>query len=514
MSSFRNTIACLGALTALAASAPARAEVKPNGLFTSNMVVQRDREVPVWGSARDGERVTVELNGRSASTTAGGGRWMVKLKPMPAGGPHVMTIRGDNSIRLDNVLVGEVWICSGQSNMQWPLRATADAASAIAASANPQLRLFSVPRRATDEPQENVEGKWELSSPQTTPEFSAVAYYFGRYLQSHLKVPIGLINTSYGGTPAEAWTRREVLASTPGLGGVLDRYNAVLRDYPAQYAAYRSALTKQRLEAARARAENRRAPAAPRMPYGPESPQRPSGLYNAMIAPLIPFAIRGAIWYQGESNAGRAHEYFTLFPRMIENWREDWNQGDFPFLFVQLAPFMKKTSEPGESAWAELREAQRHTVKVLPNTAMAVITDVGEEDDIHPRQKQPVGERLALAALNIAYGRNNEYRGPEADRIVVGNGRAVIHYKHTAGGLEARGGPLTGFTLAGPDGRWHNARAEIDGDRIIVSSDQVPNPIAVRYGWSNFPQLNLWNKAGLPATPFRADDFPLTTAPK
>lgn len=504
----------LAGLAALLAAAPAaRAEVRPHNLFSDHMVLQRDREVPIWGTARDGERVTVKLNGRSASTTARDGRWMVRLKPMKAGGPHTMTISGDNRITIQDLLIGEVWIASGQSNMQWTVRQSADPDRVLAGADQPKIRLFDVPRKAADTPQDQVDARWTLSNRETVANFSAVAWHFGVNLQKSLGVPVGLINTSYGGTPAEAWTRHEVLASTPGLEGVLQRYDAVLRGYPAQYAAYRAALTKHRFDSARARAEGRPVPPAPRMPSGPQNPQRPSGLYNAMIKPLIPYAFRGAIWYQGESNAGRAHEYFTLFPVMIRNWRDDWGQGDFPFLFVQLAPFMKKKSEPGESSWAELREAQRQTVKTTPNTAMAVITDVGDEDDIHPRQKGPVGERLAFAARRLVYGEEIPYSGPDPRLVELGNGQAVIHFDHTAGGLEARGGELTGFTIAGADGRWRPATARIEGNRVIVRSSEVPEPVAVRYGWADFPQGNLWNRAGLPASPFRTDNFRLTTVP-
>jgi sialate O-acetylesterase len=233
-----------------------------------------------------------------------------------------------------------------------------------------------------------------------------------------------------------------------------------------------------------------------------------------MIAPLVPYAIRGAIWYQGESNAGRAYEYRTLFPAMIRNWRDAWGQGDFPFLFVQLAPFMKIVTEPGESAWAELREAQLLTTRTVPNTAQAVITDVGDEDDIHPKQKEPVGKRLALAALALAYGRDVVYSGPDYQRMKVEGDRAVLSFKHVGEGLEARGGPLKGFAIAGTDRKWVNGEAEIQGDRVVVWSPQVKGPVAVRYGWANYPLGNLWNKDGLPASPFRTDDFPLTTEPK
>jgi sialate O-acetylesterase len=274
------------------------------------------------------------------------------------------------------------------------------------------------------------------------------------------------------------------------------------------------AMTQYRDAAERARAEGKQPPAAPRPPRDRNNPQRPMGLYNGMIAPLIPYAIRGATWYQGESNAGQAWQYRTLFPAMIRNWREDWGQGDFPFLFVQLAPFMAKVSEPGESSWAELREAQLYTTRALPNTGMAVITDVGEENDIHPRKKEPVGARLALAARALAYGEKLPYRGPEFAGLKVEGNQAVLRFRNADGGLVARDGSLTGFAVAGEDRKWHNATAEIQGDRIVVRSPAVSRPAAVRYGWANFPLGNLWNGAGLPASPFRTDDWPVTTQPK
>jgi sialate O-acetylesterase len=305
------------------------------------------------------------------------------------------------------------------------------------------------------------------------PDFSAVAYFFGRDLQSKLGVPVGMIHTSYGGTPAEAWTSRAALEANADLKSLL---------------------------------------ASP--PAGTQAFQRPTGLYNAMIHPLIPYAIKGAIWYQGESNAGRAYQYKTLFPTMIRNWRQDWGQGDFPFLFVQLAPFHKKVSQPGDSQWAELREAQRLTLKQVPATAMAVITDVGDEDDIHPQKKEPVGQRLALAALALAYGKDVEYSGPAYAGMEVRGHEIWLRFDHVDGGLVAMGDALEGFTIAGADQKFHPATAEIRGDKVVVSSPEVSQPVAVRYGWADYPVVNLANRAGLLASPFATDDFPWITAPK
>lgn len=437
----------------------AQAAVKTPALISDGMVLQRGMKVPIWGTATPGEQVTVQFQDQKRSTTAGkDGHWMVRLDPLTVGGPYEMTIHGENDKVIRNILVGEVWICSGQSNMEMSVGGTAHAGEDIAHSANPHIRLLTVPHNGPPTPAQDVRVRWSDCGPSTVGSFSAVAYFFGRDLQKALNVPVGLIHTSVGGTPAELWTSKEVLESTPELKGV-----------------------------------------------------RGSQLYNGMIAPLIPYAMRGVIWYQGESNAGQAVQYQTLFPAMIEDWRSRWGEGTFPFLFVQLAPFMDIKSQPEESAWAELREAQRLTSLRVPNTAMAVIVDVGEEHDIHPKRKAQVGARLALAALALAYGKKVEYAGPVYDGMQVQGDKAVLNFTHVDGGLEARAGPLKGFTIAGADHRFHNAQAEIHGKQVVVWSEEVPHPVAVRYGWANFPVVNLWNKAGLPASPFRTDHFRLTT---
>jgi sialate O-acetylesterase len=515
----------LPALLVLTASV--RADVKPHELFTDNMVLQAGREIPVWGTATPGEEVTVELQlGKDvikAGPVAAGkdGRWMVRL---PAQVPLRddtaalnLTIKGVNEITLKNVLIGEVWICSGQSNMEWPVAASFEPKTTIAAAGDAQLRLYTVPKTVSLTPLHNMAQapKWQECSPQTVPGFSAVAYYFGQYLREKLKVPVGLIHTSWGGTPAQSWTSKDALNAEPALQHYHTTLDRILKDYDPQKAEekYRADMENWREAADRAKAEGKQPPRAP------QKQQRvtafsPSALYNAMIAPLIPYAIQGAIWYQGESNAGQAFEYRTLFPTMISDWRKNWNQGEFPFLFVQLAPFMKIESEPKESAWAELREAQMLTTKALPKAGMAVITDVGDEKDIHPKKKQPVGQRLALAALALAYDQKIEFTGPAYTSMKSEGNKAVLTFVH-ANGLEARGGELTGFTICGEDRKFHNAKAEIAGpNTVAVFSEAVANPTAVRFGWANYPVVNLWNKAGLPASPFRTDDFPVTTQPK
>jgi sialate O-acetylesterase len=498
---------------------PAWAAVKPHALIADGMVLQRDLKVPVWGTAGKGEAVTVEIQGQKVSATAEDGNWLVRLDNLKAGGPFEMTIAGTNTIRFKNVYVGDVWVCSGQSNMEWPLSAAHNAGEAIAHSKNPRIRLFTVGKIPAGVPQHNVAvvqqanlGKWFECNAQTSPGFSAVAYFFGRDLEKSLNVPIGLIHTSWGGTPAEAWTSKPVLTAEPALKHYADKIDRDMSAYAKGVEKYIDDLgkNKEALIAVAARGQN--------LPQPPASPAQqfgfPASLYNGMIANLIPYGIRGAIWYQGESNANRAYEYRTLLPAMIKNWRADWKQGDFPFLIVQLAPFMKLVQEPTESQWAELREAQLLTALNLPKTAVAIITDVGDEKDIHPRQKEPVGARLALAARALANGEDIEYSGPIYNDMKIEGSKISLRFTHLGGGLLAKGGPLTGFTIAGSDRKFVNAEAEIQDDTVVVSSSQVAQPVAVRYGWANYPTGNLWNKAGLPASPFRTDDFPMLTGPK
>lgn len=523
--------ALMAAVVGLAGS-QARADVKPHALFTDGMVLQRGMKCPVWGMADPGEQVSVTFKIKkqdvaaetSAATTADDkGKWRIELQVADAlaGGPYQLTIKGKNTIELKDVYVGEVWICSGQSNMEFHLGGAHNAKEAIAHSKNPKIRLFTVPKNTSDKPLTGFKGqpKWQECDEKSSPSFSAVGYFFGRDLQKAIDVPVGLIHTSWGGTVAEAWTTRSALESNPELKGMIEKYDSsrtsATENYEKALKKYAADMEKHKAAVAKAKEENKKEPPAPRKPTPPDNnPNRPCVLYNAMIHPLQPYAVKGAIWYQGESNAGRAYQYRTLFPAMIQSWRKTWKEDNLTFLFVQLAPYMPIVSEPQESAWAELREAQLLTSLHCKNTGMAVITDVGDPKDIHPRKKEPVGARLALAARALSYGNKIEYSGPQYDKMTKKDGKAVLHFTHVGKGLEAKDGALQGFTIAGADRKFFNAKAEIQGDSVLVWCDKVTEPVAVRFGWANCPVVNLWNKDGLPASPFRTDDFPGATAPK
>jgi sialate O-acetylesterase len=485
----------------IVAATVARADVKLPAIISDGMVLQQGINASLWGWADEGESVTVEMQNQKVTAVAKNERWMVKLKPLKAGGPFTLTISGKNKIEFKNVLVGEVWICSGQSNMEWRLRQSDNAEAEIAVAKYPMIRLFTVPRLEVDAPVTDVKGAWKECSPETVGSFSAVGYFFGRDLHKARNVPVGLINNAVGGSPAESWMAEGVLNADA-------EYKQFAADYPKKMGQYELAVEKQKEEAEKAKAENKPAPRPPGKPW------MPSGLYNGMLAPLAPYAIKGAIWYQGESNATRAYQYRRLFPTMIANWRSIWGQGDFPFLFVQLAAFGPNSSKLGESDWAELREAQLLTLSASPKTGMALAIDVGTYDDIHPRNKRPVGARLALAARAIAYGEKVVYSGPVYQSMKVEGDKVSLSFKHIGGGLEARGGELKGFLVAGEDEVWREAKAEIKGDHVIVYSAETPKPVAVRYAWAKYPTCNLYNKEGLPATPFRTDDWPGVTQSK
>lgn len=481
----------------------ARAELQLPALFSDHMVLQQGVPVPVWGWADDGEEVTVKFRGQTVKAKTHNLKWSVNLRSLTAGGPDALTISTKTkTVTLENVMVGEVWVCSGQSNMEWPMSASHEPQADIASATNSMIRLFYVPKKKADAPTVKINTSWKVCSPDDVKSFSAVGYYFGRDLQPARKVAVGLIGTYWGGSPAEVWMSREALEINP-------RYQTEILDvYPAAEKKHREAQANWEREKAEAEKNGQEF-----KKNAPWPPWKPTELYNGMIAPLLPYPIKGAIWYQGESNAGRAEQYRSLFADMIRNWRRDWGS-DLTFFSVQLAPFMAIKDQPADSAWAELREAQWLSTQTLPGVGMAVITDVGDPKDIHPRKKQPVGARLALAARGIAYGERIEFSGPIYRASEVKDGKMILHFNHVGKGLEAREGELKGFAICGEDHKFVWAKAEIVRDTVVVSSSEVAQPVAVRYGWADMPVVNLWNKDGLPASPFRTDDFPLTTAAK
>ena len=659
----------------------ARADVKLPAILSNHMVLGKTAQVPIWGWADPAEGVSVSIAGQSAKTKADpNGRWTCTINLKEAAvGPFELTVEGKNKLTVSDVVIGEVWVASGQSNMEFELRNTADVAKELTEPELPLFRYFLVKKNASLEPLDDTVGHWVVATPQVIRSFSAVGYYFGRKLQTELNVPVGLINASWGGTPCEAWTSPKAIDSVPDLKASSDRTLPLVKEYPARKKAFVEGLTAWIKENAREDKPVANAPvyagvdvsadgwttvklpgtvAAPGLPnagavwlrkdvnapsagasvsltlpidgydsvywngtllkqttyqdfpgtgyvrrYGaydvlpslvkegknvlairlyepvgpatfttepkagtislagdwlakaeyafPEldapkiaaAPQAPGkvpqpqdvagALFNGMIHPILPYAIRGVIWYQGETNVGRAYQYRTTFPLLISDWRQQWNQGDFPFYFCQLTNFTAKKNAPDESAWAELREAQAMALS-LPHTGQAVLIDLGESQDIHARNKKDVGDRLARIALATDYGKAVPYSGPVYESMKVAGAKIILTFKHDADGLMAKplaetydvrsltkataplvrnspGSQLEGFVICGQDKKWAWAEAKIDGLNVIVWSDKVPSPIAVRYAWADNPTCNLTSAAGLPASPFRTDDFPTIT---
>lgn len=492
------------------------AEVKLVSPFTDNMVLQRGMPIPVWGQASPGEKVVVRLGWDQRSGTAGmDGRWMVQLPLYHAGGPYTLTARGDaNTVVCRNVLVGDVWLCGGQSNMEMAVAGADNGESEAAAARYPAIRLMTVGKATSLEPLAAMAGQWQECSPQTARGFSAVGFFFGRELHRTLKVPIGLISDNWSGTPVESWISSPALQAEPSAQALLAGWGAKAQKYAGELRAYQDTVTEMNWQNKVAAIYQ---DSLLTMPKAPQNPMlgtwAPAALYNGMIAPLAPYGLRGAIWYQGESNAGRAYQYRELFPALIRDWRRAWGQGDFPFLWVQLANFTARLDHPAESDWAELREAQQMTLR-LPATGTALAIDIGSATDIHPRNKQEVGRRLALSALAVSYHRHLQYRGPGFTDMRRSNHQITLWFNETAKRLKTSdGGPVKGFAVAGQDHKFAWAKAVIVGkNQVVVTSDQVPQPVAVRYGWANNPDVNLVNSAGLPASPFRTDDWPGITS--
>jgi sialate O-acetylesterase len=507
-------------LVLVACDVGVRADVSLPDVLSDGMVLQRDQAVPVWGTAAPGEAVSVEFGGQTQRATAdAAGRWRVDLAPMKAKPlPSTLAVAGaSNRVEVKDVLVGEVWVCSGQSNMVWTLANSQDGPATVAAARHPMIRLYAVPRRVEGAVQPQAApgpARWAACTPESAHGFSAVGYYFGRRLHEELGVPVGLLFPAWGGTPAEAWTPRAALAAHEELKPIVDRTDAMLAKRSALKADYEKQVADWQAARKAARAAGEPLPRQPRLP-ATLALQRDAGvLYDAMVAPLVPFAIRGTIWYQGEANAPRAQQYLTLLPVMIKAWRDAWGQQprEFPFGVVQLPNFRAQSDQPNDSDWAHLRDAQRRVAADVPNVGLAVTIDVGETNDIHPRNKQPVGERLARWAMATVYGRPGEWSGPAFKSASFDAGRARVTFEHAGKGLTLREGADAPheFTLAGADRVWHRAEAKITGaDAVEVWSDKVPKPEAVRYAWDNNPKdPNLTNDTGVPAGPFRSDDWP------
>ncbi|MEI8380535.1 MAG: sialate O-acetylesterase [Planctomycetota bacterium] len=479
-----------------------QADVKLPNIFSNHMVLQHGQKNKVWGLAAAGEAVTVSIDGQSKQTVAAAdGKWHVMLDPLAVGGPHELKVKGQNEITFVDVLVGEVWICSGQSNMQWSVNASNDPDLEKLTAKNPKIRMINFPQVGTQEPIWTHDRKWMVCTPENVGGFSAVGYFFGRQLQQTLDVPVGLINNAWGGSAAEAWVRRDLLAKDEKYKPMLDRWTATEAQFAALEAKVAGLTDDEKKQHAQLRGQ-----------LGGN--HRPANIYNGVLSSHLGYGIKGAIWYQGESNADRAYQYRDLFPLMIKNWRDDWGQGDFPFYWVQLADFTGERPEPGDSNWAELREAQTMTMSKLPNTGEAVIIDIGEGKDIHPMNKVDVGRRLARWALAKDYGVKVSYHSPQYKSMEKAAGQIVLTFDHVDGGWRPFDVPEPrGFAIAGADKKfvWASAKILPDG-KIAVSSDKVPEPESVRYGWANNPVVNMYSRAGLPLTPFRTDDWPGITA--
>ena len=421
--------------------AAVRADVMPATIFGDHMVLQRNMPVPIWGKAAPREKVTVRFHGQEKSTTTDAkGNWTVSLDPLEAGGPHEMTITGRNTVVFKDVLVGEVWICGGQSNMQWTMKGLDKTGKNVADANHPTIRLN--------------QGSWRVCEPESAETFSATAYYFGVDLQKAIKVPVGLVHRSLGGTSARLWTSAAAIDADPALE------------------PYRADIKK----------------------------ARPGGLYEAQIRPLIPYAMRGVIWYQGENDSKRPDEYAHLFRTLIRSWRADWKQGDFPFLFVHLGAIGTPPATPADVGWGPIRDAQLAAL-TLPNVELASFHD--SDADIHPTKKALIGERLALTARAVAYHEKIVFSGPRFASLKVTGDKAIVKFDHLGGGLVVQGKDLRGFAIAGADGKFEWADARIAGDSVILKSPKVPHPVSVRYAYSSNPEATLYNREGLPAIPFR-----------
>lgn len=473
------------------------AEVKLPNIFTDHMVLQQGQANKIWGKGKAGEKVTVSIGDHKVETvTDDSGNWTTKIPELKVGGPYVLKVTGENTIEIKDVLVGEVWICSGQSNMQWSVRSSSDPDLEKLAANYPNIRMINFPQVGTQDPiWSHDDRKWKVANPENVSDFSAVGYFFARQIHLSTNVPIGMINNAWGGSACEAWIDRSVVAAEfPKLN---DRWVSLENSLAEIMKKDKATLTDDEKRALGNLTGN----------------ARPANIYNGVLASHIGYGIRGAIWYQGESNAGRAYQYRTLFPAMIRNWRSVWGQGDFPFYWVQLADFRKEETEISQSDWAELREAQTMAMDAVPNSGQAVIIDIGEGKDIHPMNKVDVGRRLARWALAKEYGFPIAHQSPRYKSLSTEGNKAVVSFEHVSGGWRPFDvNEPVGFTVAGEDKKFYKATATILKDGTIeVSSPEVPSPVAVRYAWADNPVCNMYSAAGLPLTPFRTDSWPGVT---
>jgi sialate O-acetylesterase len=477
----------------------AKAEIKLPAIISDHMVIQQKARVHIWGTASPHEKITVAILKQSVSTQTGeNGKWSIWLKPMKAGVSTEMIITGKNTITIKDVLIGEVWIGSGQSNMEWSVKQSNNAEAEIANSANPMIRLFLVKHKIADQPVEEAFGEWKVCGPDAVGDFSAAEYFFGRELYKATKLPMGLIESCWSATPGQSWLNKPALEAVPELKYVFDDWNAVLAKYPEAKQRYNEAVEKWKSDSATSKSLGVNPPAMPRQPDGPGSKNAPASLYNGMIAPLTPYTIRGVLWYQGEANAYEktAYPYRYLLQALVNDWRKAWGQGNFPFMVVQLSAFTK------HPYWPILRESQAEALK-LPNTALVVTIDIGDSTNAHSKKKQELGYRLSLVARHLAFNEDIEYSGPMFKKAVVKGSTIRISFGH-ARGLQAKdGGQLTGFTIAGADDKYIAADARVDRQTVVVSNPNITNPVAVRYAWLDWPVCNLINEAELPASPFR-----------
>jgi sialate O-acetylesterase len=478
-----------------------RGDITLPALISDNMILQHDEKISIWGKADPGESITVIMGPDNGQTLAGkDGNWAVTLDPLPSGGPYDMTVAGKNNLTVHNVAIGEVWVCAGESNMEFKTVAARNSQEEMADADLPMTRVFTVSHTAAGQPASDCQGSWVVCDPDSVKDFSAIAFFFARELNRGMRTPFGIIQATWGPSPAQAWTPRKTLESEPALSGILDHYSKAVAAYPQALTDYQTRLDQWHTAGGYASGPK------PVPPVNPQGTREPAALFNGMIAPLLRYPIRGVLWYQGESNTGDPDLYAKLFPAMIQSWRAAWDEGAFPFFFAQLSGFLEHRAQPEESQWAKLREAQTAAL-ALPKIGMVVTADIGEERNMHPPDKQDVAHRFALLAQSQVYEKDVTASGPVFESMDPGDsGQAVISFSHADGGLTTpANAPVKGFEAAGPDGRFASADASIKGSKVIVTSKEVPNPTAIRYDWANFPDGNLMNQAGLPAAPFRTD---------